>query len=88
MANATVTRKGQITIPAEYRKKLGLQPGTQMKIWTLDDGTLWLKRAASFRKLAGIFHVPGAKPVTTKDMDRAIMRSVAKDDKRIRDQYK
>ena len=33
----TVTAKGQITIPAELRRKYGIEPGTKISI--SDDGT-------------------------------------------------
>jgi AbrB family looped-hinge helix DNA binding protein len=36
----TVTRKGQITVPAEIRKALGLQIGDRVAVSLDDEGTL------------------------------------------------
>lgn len=32
MAHATVSAKGQVVIPAELRKRLGIGPGTQLEL--------------------------------------------------------
>lgn len=34
----TLTSKGQLTLPAEVRKKLGLQQGTQFEVTTNEQG--------------------------------------------------
>ena len=33
----TITRKGQVTIPAKTRRKLGLEKGRKLAIWLEDD---------------------------------------------------
>ena len=40
MATATLTSKGQITIPSEIRKELGLRPGDRFEVAVMDDGTI------------------------------------------------
>jgi antitoxin PrlF len=39
MSEATITSKGQITVPADVRKALGLQAGERVVFTRLDDGT-------------------------------------------------
>ncbi|MDE0855035.1 MAG: AbrB/MazE/SpoVT family DNA-binding domain-containing protein [Nevskia sp.] len=39
MSEATVTSKGQITIPADIRKALGLNAGERVVFTRLEDGT-------------------------------------------------
>jgi antitoxin PrlF len=39
MSEATITSKGQVTIPAEIRKALGLAAGGRVIFTRLDDGT-------------------------------------------------
>lgn len=39
MSEATMTSKGQITIPAEVRKAMGLNAGERVVFTQLDDGT-------------------------------------------------
>jgi antitoxin PrlF len=39
MAEATITSKGQVTIPADIRKSMGLTEGERVVFTVLDDGT-------------------------------------------------
>lgn len=39
MSEATMTSKGQVTIPADIRKALGLNAGERVVFTQLDDGT-------------------------------------------------
>ena len=41
--NSTVSSKGQITIPVEVRRKLGLEPGTRIEFELRKDGALLRK---------------------------------------------
>ena len=52
---SVVTRKGQITIPAEFRKALGLKEGDKVAI-NLEEGEVRLSRSESVvERTAGIF---------------------------------
>ena len=54
MAEATVTTKGQITIPVEIRNALGLQPGERVVFTQLDDGTTIMRaKSRSIVELKG-----------------------------------
>ena len=51
----TVTRKGQITVPVEIRRALGLQKGDRVAVH-LENGRVTLERRASVvARTAGIF---------------------------------
>jgi antitoxin PrlF len=39
MSEATITSKGQVTIPAEIRRAMGLTAGERVVFTQLDDGT-------------------------------------------------
>jgi antitoxin PrlF len=55
----TMTRKGQITIPAEIRQALGLVEGDRLEV-QLEAGTVCLRRAESvIARTAGIFEHSG-----------------------------
>ena len=41
MELAKVTSKGQITIPIEIRKKLGIKAGSKVLFWKKQDGYIW-----------------------------------------------
>jgi len=75
MAVATVTSKGQVTIPSQVRRELGLKPGSQIDFVLTDHGSYEIiPSVASIRELKGV--VPSPKtPVTLEDMDAAIADS-------------
>ncbi len=85
MATATVTSKGQVTIPVEVRKRMGIRAGTRVDFQFADDGSVQLRpKKVPFEKLMGMLHVPGMKPLTPRAIDRLIQRFHAAEDKRIR----
>lgn len=80
MALATVTSKGQITIPLEVRTELNLKPGDQVEfvrnpLGGLDAFVLFPKNG-SVKRLKGMF---GKFPrtVSLEEMDEAIARGAA-----------
>ena len=85
MTTATVTSKGQITIPKEVRDFLGAREGDRLEFSMERDGRVQLRRLGrSIRELAGILHQPGMKPMTQDEMDQAIVDYVTSEDDRIR----
>ena len=69
---ATLTAKGQITLPKVFRTKLDLHAGDKMDFVMLDNGVLQVvPLKQSPRKLKGIVPKP-AKPVTIEEMNQAI----------------
>ena len=77
MAAATLTSKGQITVPAEVRRSLGLEPGDRV-LFVEDGGAFRILPAnAPVTALKGMVGKP-AKPVTPADMDTAIRRGAAR----------
>lgn len=74
---ATVTSKGQITVPVRMREKLGLKPGSKIRFEEQADGSFVVRRkTGDIRKLKGFFEKP-AKAMTIEEMDEAIGREVA-----------
>lgn len=54
MADATVTSKGQITIPAEVRAAMNVHPGDRVVFTVLSDGTTVIRaKTKSLRSLVG-----------------------------------
>jgi len=79
MITAQVSDKGQITIPASVRKKLGLKPKSRVEI-EIRDNVAVIRPMKSISELYGIFH-EAAKGKTT-DWDEIIdetMRIVAEE---------
>ena len=53
MNKATVSSKGQVTIPVAFRRKWNLHGMRQIEILQLPDGTVQLKPLRSLSELAG-----------------------------------
>ena len=47
IAKSKVTAQGQISVPAEVRKKLGIGPGSMLE-WFDEQGNVVVRRAGSF----------------------------------------
>ena len=70
-AAATLTSKGQTTIPKEIRDGLGMKPGDRMTFTLMPDGTVILRlKSRSIVELAGVLHKKARKPVSTLRMSR------------------
>jgi AbrB family looped-hinge helix DNA binding protein len=72
MATATLTSKGQVTIPAAVRTALGLDTGSRIEFVETGKGQFSIIAATSpVQALKGILRKP-AKPVSLDDMEHAI----------------
>jgi antitoxin PrlF len=70
-ADATLTSKGQTTIPKEIRESLGIKPGDRMTFTLMPDGTVVMRvKTGSMMRLAGALHKKGRKPVPIEKMSR------------------
>ena len=71
--DAKTSQKGQVTVPAEVRKVLGLPPGGRLQFRVQDDGSVVLAA-----KKHGISHLRGifATPDSPIDIEAEIMAEV------------
>lgn len=75
MPSATLTSKGQTTIPKEVREFLNLQSGDRLEFIIQPDGNVALRSATvDVRDLKGIRFRKGAKPVSIQQMNAVIHR--------------
>lgn len=85
MPIATVSSKGQVTIPKEVRERLGIHQGDRIEFVVDSQGAVSLQPLKrSVRELAGFLHRPGRPAVTLKEMDESVSRRLGEDDERIR----
>jgi AbrB family looped-hinge helix DNA binding protein len=78
MPTATITSKGQITLPKEVREALGVGTGDRVEFVAEEKGVYKLLPATrDVRSLKGLVSKP-AKPVGVEDMIRAIVRGASK----------
>ena len=78
MPTATMTSKGQITIPIKVRRALGLKPGVRIDFYEVEDGEF------AFRpKTGSIMEMKGCVPkldhvVTIEEMNQAVLDHAAR----------
>ena len=69
--DATLTSKGQTTIPKEIRDRLGLKPGDRMTFTLMPDGIVIMRvKTQGVTDLEGLLHKSGRKPVATGRLSR------------------
>jgi AbrB family looped-hinge helix DNA binding protein len=72
MATATLTSKGQITIPVQVRTALGLETGDRVEFVEMEDGKFSIIAASkTVHDLKGLIRKP-AQTISIEDMNRAI----------------
>ena len=72
MPAATLTSKGQTTVPKEVRDYLNLQEGDQIE-FVIEEGEVVLRPATlDIKSLKGILRQEGRKVVSIEQMNRAI----------------
>ncbi|MFO1216956.1 MAG: AbrB/MazE/SpoVT family DNA-binding domain-containing protein [Burkholderiaceae bacterium] len=77
MTTATLTSKGQITIPAEVRRLLNVQTGDRVEFVQIEPGRFEIVAATrSVRELKGLFGKP-ARTVSIEEMNRTIAERAA-----------
>ena len=72
-ASATMTSKGQITVPKEVRDDLGLVNGSRILFAKLPDGSYRLAaKTGSIEDLIGMLYDPARAPLTIDEINEAI----------------
>lgn len=75
MARATLTSKGQITLPKEVRDQLGLRPGVKFECFVDRDGQVVLvPLTVKLEDLIGILPHSGP-PKTVEEINEGIVRA-------------
>ncbi len=74
MSAATVTSKGQITLPKSVRDRLGLAPGDRVEFVETSAGFLMLPAKLELAALRGILPRP-RKPVSIETIQRTAIRA-------------
>ncbi len=75
MALATITSKGQVTIPKKIREALKLRPGDKIEIVITKEGEAIIRPIS--KKVDDVFgrlHQPSRKTLTVEEMNEAIRK--------------
>ena len=76
MPTATLTSKGQVTIPKEIREALGVRAGDRLSFVVRDDVVELRPETVDLRSLYGVLRYTG-KPISVEQMNRDIAAAVA-----------
>jgi AbrB family looped-hinge helix DNA binding protein len=76
MPTATVTSKGQITIPQPVRRRLGLKTGDRVEFVYGEGGVVLRPKRLPFERLRGLLKDLAETRLTVREMDQAIARAV------------
>lgn len=74
MATATITTKGQTTIPKSVRERLHLKPGDRIEFVVQEDGTAVMVPATLTLDQLKAAIPPAPKALSIEQMDEAIRR--------------
>jgi antitoxin PrlF len=79
IAQSKLTAQGQISVPADVRKRLGIGPGSVIE-WDEDDGKIIVRRKGKYTSLdihRMLFPDGPPKRLSIKEMKEAIGRGIA-----------
>ena len=72
---ATLTSKGQITLPKEIRDRLGLDAGSMLDFQILEDNTITARRVLpDARRIRGLLKSPHEIAPTVEQMEEAVSK--------------
>lgn len=70
---ATLTSKGQLTLPKDIRDRLNLDAGAILDFQVQADGTITARHVQpDARRVRGLLKSPHAGPLTVEQMDEAV----------------
>lgn len=73
MPDATLTSKGQVTIPKPVRDHLKVAAGDRLSFVVQPDGSVVVQPIVrDLRDLAGFLHRPGRRPVSVEAMRKGV----------------
>jgi antitoxin PrlF len=78
LAHSRLTAQGQISVPAEIRKKLGVGPGSVLE-WDEENGQIIVRRAGRYSSVdihQALFQKKGVEPKIVEEMTAGIARHI------------
>jgi antitoxin PrlF len=79
MAAATITSKGQVTIPVQVRAALGVDAGDRIEFIEVAKGEFNIVAATrSVKELDGLLYRKGRKRISIEEMNAAIAKGAAR----------
>lgn len=75
---ATLTSKGQLTLPKDVRDSLALKAGDKIAWTVVDNLLIGTPRNLHFSDLAGVLGDPPGGPATLEEIDQAVREAVGR----------
>ncbi len=72
---ATISPKGQVTIPKEMREALDLRPGDQLIYSVVDGEVIITPKNVDFKDLAGLLGSPPNGAATLDEIDASVLKA-------------
>ena len=80
MTVATLTKKGQVTIPKSVRDTMGLNTGDKLEFTVSDNGGAFFRPVTKkVDEVFGILYQAGKKPVSIEEMNAAVRSKMRAD---------
>jgi len=76
MPTATMTSKGQVTIPIEVREELNLTAGSRIDFIRRDDAYILVPSSRPISRLSGFFGKYDGEPVSIEEMNEAVAEGI------------
>jgi antitoxin PrlF len=86
-ADATVTSKGQVTVPVEIRERIGVKPGDRLRFHLSDSGRLTvtaIHRRSIFERLDELRLPALGRRLRRNDIDSAVTEAMKEQHDRVR----
>ncbi len=77
MPLATLTSKGQTTIPKKVRERLNLKPGDRIDFVIEGDRVYLRPINRSVQRLSGMLHKPGMPTLTIEEIEESVQQAAA-----------
>jgi len=90
-ADAILTSKGQVTVPARIRERLGVKPGDRLRFHLAESGSLTVTaigRRSIFERLEELKLPALGRSVTKADIAAAVDEAMREQEDRVRDNRK
>ena len=79
MAESKITTKGQCVVPKKIRDYMHLKPGDKIDFVIRENGEVYVRPVIlDARELKGQLKRPGRKPVSLKEMEKAVRKRAGK----------
>jgi len=79
MTESTITTKGQCVVPKKIRDYMRLNPGDRVDFVIREDGEVFIRPVVlDVNELKGLLKKNGRKPVSIKEMDKAVRKRAVK----------